>query len=99
MGSVFLRICVFGCLVATTSTMAVTAPIAVPIEQPADASLLRRISDDHIENGPNSATIDAPFTHVGVGRHVVVNAPFTGVRVNRGGVRIHAPFVNLWIPK
>lgn len=42
--------------------------------------------------------VDAPFTHVETGRHVIVDAPFTHVYVGPRGRHIVAPFVDLWVP-
>ncbi|MEM1372372.1 MAG: hypothetical protein AAGG72_09135 [Pseudomonadota bacterium] len=43
--------------------------------------------------------VDAPYTRVRRRGRVAVDAPFAQVRRSRRGVRVRAPFVDLYIPR
>lgn len=71
----------------------------------ADAADLHRIGHRHSRrivrrHRHDDVEVDAPTTYVRTYRgYVVVEAPFTSVERSHRGVRVRAPFVDLWVPR
>jgi hypothetical protein len=55
--------------------------------------------DERRDYRRGGTVVDAPGAYVDTRGPVVVDAPAAHVEVNRGSVRVEAPFVNLRIPR
>jgi hypothetical protein len=86
---------------AFTAWQPQAAAASMTVSPAPEASLLQLVDDERepVWHEGNDVDVEAPFTDVETrGRDVYVDAPFTSVDVDKG-VRVQAPFVDIYIPR
>jgi len=94
-------------LLASAPIASVMAAAAVPAALPAanePAAIVRVDADGDAhrawrDDRDGGTVVDAPGAYVDTRGPVEVDAPAAHIEVNRGSVRVEAPFVNLRIPR